>query len=683
MAKLTNFCVLLGAACFLLIASCSNPTSNPVHPAPAYREGTTLDLTLNQVGPSPTGTPWVVRSVWTIEAGRTVTILPGTEIMFMDSLGLDIYGQLIAEGTTDQPIVFTSAYLTPKMGQWRGFKFRPNLDGAQSSLKHCVVTFGGLFEKDTTSDDYRIFRGVFAVDSASPRIEHCVVYQNQNNGVYVVGAPSRPHIRYNIFSQNDASGVRAAPGAEVNADDFDIRYNAVGDNQAPMLMADDTARYGKRLRLNANLDSVDYYYNVFDQDPLMVDPAHGDFSLQSCSPCIDGGPADEDRDPDNTRADMGTVPYIQVAGELRGVLDQLPPTADGYYRMSCHVRVDSAHTLTIPAGTHIDVTGLYNIDVHGRLVIEGENGHRVFIGPNGSNVGNLWGGVHFLARDLFTAPSAISGADFVKFKNITVERGGLSFSSCRFEQGYDYGVWVDANTALDWHDSVSFHNCVFDSCGDFALLATYSAVTVRNSLVNGCRGRGLALIGTDVFAEVTNTIARNNVTSGITVEYASHPNIINCLFQSNDYHGIYVNDHSRPVIMNSISVGNGRYGIMAEVSSEPQLSYNNVYDNNNNDAVLSRYPSDTVVANYRNRMTDYGAPPMEPGTGSISQNPLVADNGQLVTGSPCVNAGNPDPAYNDANDGSRNDMGAWGGPGNQWGVGTIRMRPIIAGLAHK
>jgi parallel beta-helix repeat protein len=682
MAKLTKLCGLLGAACCLLIVSCSNPVVGGHETAVAYRVGDELDLTLNQVEPSPSGRPWVVRSTWTIEVGRTVTILPGTEIMFRDSLGLDIPGQLIAEGTSDQPIIFTSAYVVPKMGQWRGFKFRAPVGSAQSSLKHCIVTYGGLFEKDTTNDEYRIYRGVFAINNSSPLIERCVVYQNQNNGVYVVGSESRPHVRYNIFSKNDASGVRAALGAAVNADDFDIRYNAVGDNQAPMLMADDTAHYGKRLILNANLDSVDFYYNVFDREPLMIDPDHGDFALQSCSPCIDGGAAGEDLDPDHTRADMGTVPYIQVAGELRGVLDQLPPTGDGYYRMSCHVRVDSAHTLVIPAGTHIDVTGLYDIDVHGRLVIEGTNGNRVFIGPNGTNVGNLWGGVHFLARDLLTAPSTISGADFVEFKNITVLRGGLSFSSCRFEKGFDYGVWLNAATATGWHDSVSFQNCVFDSCGDFAVLADSSAVTVRNSVISGGRGRGLSLRGTDVFAEITNTIIRNNVTSGIIVEYVSHPNIINCLVQNNNYHGIYINEHSRPLIINSISVGNGRYGIFAEASSEPMLSYNDVYDNNNNDDVLAAFPSDSVVVNYRNRMTDYGAPPMDPGAGSISRDPRLADDGQLLAGSPCVDAGNPDPAYNDPN-GSRNDIGAYGGPGSAVGVGTLRMRRITAGLAHK
>jgi hypothetical protein len=52
-------------------------------------------------------------------------------------------------------------------------------------------------------------------------------------------------------------------------------------------------------------------------------------------------------------------------------------------------------------------------------------------------------------------------------------------------------------------------------------------------------------------------------------------------------------------------------------------------------------------------------------SGNISADPLFADpeNGDfhLNPGSPCSDAGNPDPIYNDR-DGSRNDMGAHGGP---------------------
>jgi len=61
------------------------------------------------------------------------------------------------------------------------------------------------------------------------------------------------------------------------------------------------------------------------------------------------------------------------------------------------------------------------------------------------------------------------------------------------------------------------------------------------------------------------------------------------------------------------------------------------------------------------------------GIGNISSDPMFADpetwNFQLLAGSPCIDAGNPDPAFDDALlppglGTSRNDMGATGGPAN-------------------
>ena len=54
------------------------------------------------------------------------------------------------------------------------------------------------------------------------------------------------------------------------------------------------------------------------------------------------------------------------------------------------------------------------------------------------------------------------------------------------------------------------------------------------------------------------------------------------------------------------------------------------------------------------------------GTGMIDTDPMFynppAGNLHLQPASPCINAGDPNPIYDDP-DGSRNDMGAYGGPG--------------------
>jgi hypothetical protein len=51
--------------------------------------------------------------------------------------------------------------------------------------------------------------------------------------------------------------------------------------------------------------------------------------------------------------------------------------------------------------------------------------------------------------------------------------------------------------------------------------------------------------------------------------------------------------------------------------------------------------------------------------GSLNPNFISDSNLHLSNSSSCINAGNPDPVFNDVN-GSRNDQGAYGGPTGDW-----------------
>lgn len=82
--------------------------------------------------------------------GVNLTIAPGTTLKFSNNGSLSVAywdgqnGKLIAEGTTDSPIIFTSNELAVQKGDWDGLIFYDGCAG--SSLSHCQINFAGRNE---------------------------------------------------------------------------------------------------------------------------------------------------------------------------------------------------------------------------------------------------------------------------------------------------------------------------------------------------------------------------------------------------------------------------------------------------------------------------------------------------------------------------------------------------------
>jgi parallel beta-helix repeat protein len=139
----------------------------------------------------------------------------------------------------------------------------------------------------------------------------------------------------------------------------------------------------------------------------------------------------------------------------------------------------------------------------------------------------------------------------------------------------------------------------------------------------------------------SNAYIHNNVVvyqtfDGIVI--SANPTVINNTVVGNR---IGINDGGGygPTVMNNIVTASTLYGIYA-LGTPPVLTYNDVWNN---------------ATNYQN---------CSPGIGSISADPVFLnppDDYHLQPGSPCIDTGNPAAQYNDP-DGTRNDMGAYGGP---------------------
>ena len=161
---------------------------------------------------------------------------------------------------------------------------------------------------------------------------------------------------------------------------------------------------------------------------------------------------------------------------------------------------------------------------------------------------------------------------------------------------------------------------------------------------------------------ITNNIIRNNYGSGIYIawEESDGTRVINNTIVDNDSDGVWCY-RSDPIIKNNIITENGT-GIAAIYEATPEISYNDVWNNSWKD--------------YRAETGGSAAP----GPGDISVDPLF-DAGSpgkyyLAEVSPCIDAGDPNPVYSDI-DGTRNDMGAWGGG---FGSAFSGVSPLASGF---
>ncbi|MFH1147589.1 MAG: right-handed parallel beta-helix repeat-containing protein [Pseudomonadota bacterium] len=156
-------------------------------------------MSADTVWPSA-NSPYLVTGDITVDAGVTLTIEPGTKVVFSknsdDRQGgwdsykseLTVYGTLIAQGTSSERIVFTSDAVTPQAGDWCGIFFF----GGQGTLDYCDIQYASY---------YAVY-----LDNASPVISHSLISTNAGYGLYCSNS-SNPLIDGNTISNNAGSGI--------------------------------------------------------------------------------------------------------------------------------------------------------------------------------------------------------------------------------------------------------------------------------------------------------------------------------------------------------------------------------------------------------------------------------------------------------------------------------------------
>ena len=228
-------------SCLLLALGLGGPLAQAQGPQPRYiivSDPIDEDTTWTAIN-----SPYIVQRDLTIKEGIQLTIEPGVVVKFDGAwVRMLVDGSLVAQGTAQQPIVFTSFKddahggdtnrdhdaTEPKPGDWGGIFLNP---GSSNRLEHVWIGYGGGFapfwkpaclsilSSDTIIRNSTIAwskqRGIHVKD-ASPTLEGNEFRNNATEGIYFDGfdATQPVTLRDNTFVDNGSWAAHAALSAE-------------------------------------------------------------------------------------------------------------------------------------------------------------------------------------------------------------------------------------------------------------------------------------------------------------------------------------------------------------------------------------------------------------------------------------------------------------------------------------
>lgn len=152
--------------------------------------------------------PFVVSKDVTVYPNVTLTIEPEVKVKFGGNFSLMVNGRLVAEGTEDKMIVFSSNRDEPEAGDWLTIK----LNGThKSSFLYCIIEYGT--------------NGI-SVENGTLNIQNSQVRLNSENGIMITNGDVE--VKNNEIIKNTMSGITIAGGNRVNVQNNNLASNGDG-----------------------------------------------------------------------------------------------------------------------------------------------------------------------------------------------------------------------------------------------------------------------------------------------------------------------------------------------------------------------------------------------------------------------------------------------------------------------
>jgi subtilisin family serine protease len=164
-----------------------------------------------------------------VEPGVVLTIEPGTVVKFDSGKALVVRGTLIADGSADQPIQFTSASNLPGPGDWGDrYAFSP-VGGIvfTSESEPAKFYLNGSYQSGSIVR-YAVIeysQGGIQLGSAAPFIDHNLLQNNDDTVIGCGACSSQLLISHNRILNNDAPRVLNLVNGQA-----EVRQNLIADN---------------------------------------------------------------------------------------------------------------------------------------------------------------------------------------------------------------------------------------------------------------------------------------------------------------------------------------------------------------------------------------------------------------------------------------------------------------------
>ncbi len=258
---------------------------------------------------------------------------------------------------------------------------------------------------------------------------------------------------------------------------------------------------------------------------------------------------------------------------------------------------------------------------------------------------------------------------------VSVQNSSVTLSKNRFKIfrfGLE-GVGISGNSKAELFDNyfenaglnVNYSECDihdndFFPTANYSINASHSKVMIKNNFISPDIGI-IALSIKNSSGDISNNeIQSDNASAGVVIFESSDINLFNNVIRGSIYFDALKVANSTDVkIVNNVFHSSKR-GVNVENSAGE--FYNNIITGNSEYGIML---PNTFQFDYNNLWNETNYFWCEAASNDLSADPSFADlnnyNYKLTENSPCLNSGNPGSIYKDL-DGSRNDIGLFGGP---------------------